>query len=77
MHHRGRYTERPFLLKGRRSNRICRSDSRSRQQPTRPGMTNCVGKMRRAEIRDLMAELKELRLHGMAPAWEELTAERP
>ncbi|EBV3304226.1 TPA: ATP-binding protein, partial [Pseudomonas aeruginosa] len=25
-------------------------------------------------MRDLMAELKELRLHGMATAWAELTA---
>ena len=26
-------------------------------------------------MRDLMAELKELRLHGMATAWAELTAQ--
>lgn len=26
-------------------------------------------------MRDLMAELKELRLHGMAQAWEELAAQ--
>lgn len=26
-------------------------------------------------MRDLMAELKELRLHGMARAWEELAAQ--
>ncbi len=26
-------------------------------------------------MRDLMAELKELRLHGMATAWEELASQ--
>src|SRR3546814_10442792 len=28
-----------------------------------------------SDLRDLMAELKELRLHGMATAWAELTAQ--
>ena len=27
-------------------------------------------------MRDLMSEFKELRLHGMAGAWEELSAHR-
>src|SRR3546814_14971190 len=31
--------------------------------------------MRRIAMRDLMAELKELRLHGMASAWEELASQ--
>src|SRR3546814_18444 len=31
--------------------------------------------MRRLAMRDLMAELKELRLHGMASAWEELASQ--
>ncbi|KAI3475671.1 hypothetical protein L1887_62889 [Cichorium endivia] len=33
------------------------------------------GQPRRSVMRDLMAELKELRLHGMATAWAELTAQ--
>uniref|UniRef100_A0A653E458 Transposase n=1 Tax=Pseudomonas marincola TaxID=437900 RepID=A0A653E458_9PSED len=34
-----------------------------------------MARPRRSVMRDLMAELKELRLHGMATAWAELTAQ--
>ena len=47
---------------------------RSRKPPslTRHATTACVARPRRSVMRDLMAELKELRLHGMATAWAEL-----
>src|SRR3546814_300637 len=50
---------------------------RSRKPPslTRRATTACVARPRRSVMRDLMAELKELRLHGMATAWAELTAQ--
>jgi DNA replication protein DnaC len=48
---------------------------RERLSPIRRATTDFVPPMRRLAMRDLMAELKELRLHGMASAWEELASQ--
>jgi hypothetical protein len=44
---------------------------RRRRVPTRRAMTVCA-RLGRLAMRDLTAELKQLRLHGMAAAWGEL-----
>jgi hypothetical protein len=49
--------------------------SRKRLSPIRRATTVYAAASRRSVMRDLMAELKELRLHGMANAWADLTAQ--
>src|SRR5512144_3215032 len=45
-----------------------------RREPIPVAMTACVHRTaaRRSAMRDVTAELKELRLHGMAAAWTDL-----
>ena len=56
----------------RRSRRRCRW--RHRRWPTRRATTACARRCdsRRSAMRDLIVELKQLRLHGMAGAWADL-----